>query len=296
VRPNAITTSIVDLGSARAAGLVLAHLDEIARGALQPLKSGELHDVMLKPFEQALAGVRTLAVVADAPYDSIAFAGLWDARRARYLIEDYRLVSAPSAAFETTRNARLPRRRFGIVSASQRAAGEDLSRLYGGADVQRGEAATPSQTLEQLSESDVVHIAAPVIADAADPNKWRLILADEPGRRYSGTLSGRELMAANVHTRLVTFDPYGSGRGPAPGEATQRFARALLAAGVSEVVGPVAVIPSAGLDHTWLEFHRRVAAGNSAADSLREAQLAALADSNRRSGPWATLTVFSSKQ
>jgi len=38
-----------------------------------------------------------VVIVADAPYDRVAFAGLWDRQRDRYFVEDHGVVSAPSA-------------------------------------------------------------------------------------------------------------------------------------------------------------------------------------------------------
>jgi hypothetical protein len=200
-----------------------------------------------------------------------------------------------------TAQSEAPSDRFGIVQAFDRSAHvesrrdlytTDLSRLYGHTDVRRGEAATPSRILRQLSERDVVHIAAPLIADRDDPARWRLVVADEPGRRYSGSVSSADLTQARVRTRLVTFDPEFSERVSSSG-GVQSVARALMAAGVPDVVGPVVSLPSATYDDIWLEFHRRYLAGWSAVDSLRGVQLGALADANRRLGSWATLTVFS---
>jgi len=70
--------------------------------------------------------------------------------------------------------------------------------------------------------------------------------------------------------------------------------RALLAAGVPNIIGPVVEVRASGIDHTWLNFHRHYAGGLPVAESLRQAQLVALNESNHRPGPWAMLTVFGS--
>lgn len=77
---------------------------------------------------------------------------------------------------------------------------------------------------------------------------------------------------------------------------TGHLARALIAAGVSTVVGPIASPSSPGLERAWIEFHRQYATGVAAAESLRRAQIAALLASDRRSGAWATLTLFGSTE
>jgi CHAT domain-containing protein len=128
--------------------------------------------------------------------------------------------------------------------------------------------------------------------------RTRLVVADEPGRKYSGSLSTTDLATAKqVRARLVTLDTSSAeGNEPASADSVQELTRALLAAGVSTVVGSVGAPSSGELDGTWLEFHRQYAAGITPAESLRRAQLAALNASNRRPGPWATLTVFGANQ
>jgi hypothetical protein len=99
-----------------------------------------------------------------------------------------------------------------------------------------------------------------------------------------------------VRARLVTLDTRADEAGLARTGGTQEVARALLVAGVTTVVGSVGTPVSANLDSTWLEFHRRYAAGAPAAESLQRAQLTALGAANRRPGPWAALTVFGANQ
>jgi tetratricopeptide (TPR) repeat protein len=292
--------------ASRAAALVSSQWQEIAQQTSSPKVGGELFDTLFRPVWRHLRRVKTLVVVADAPYNEIAMAGLWDGVRGKYLIEDFRLVSTPAATtFAMSQRRRPPGSRasdrLAIVSASraeslvpsQRDLGRELSLLYGTAQSRIGASATPSEVLNQIGQRDVVHLAAAIAGTGDARASTRVLVADEPGRKYSGSLSAEQLASVKrVRAHLVTLDmtaPDGSGSNSS---ALQEVTQALLAAGVSTVVGRLGTLPSADLDGTWIEFHRQYAVGVAAAESLQRAQLAALEATNRRTGPWATLTVF----
>jgi tetratricopeptide (TPR) repeat protein len=299
-----------DLAASHAAGLVLSQWQEISQAASVPRVGAQLFDAVIRPVLPHLRRAGTVVFVADAPYRDVAFAGLYDRERERYLVEDFRLIAAPSASTFVRAEAvhRDPRRgneRFAIVaSASQSAPSlrvspevtNELASLYKSALVRSGELATPTALLTQIAEREVVHISTP-IAGGDSRERTTLVVADEAGRSYSGALSAERLAAAKtVRARLVTLDTRADEAGLARTGGTQEVARALLVAGVMTVVGSVGTPVSANLDRTWLEFHRRYAAGAPAAESLQRAQLTALGAANRRPGPWAALTVFGANQ
>jgi tetratricopeptide (TPR) repeat protein len=306
-----VVVQSTDVEAARAAALVLAQTFEISRLTSSPTVSGELFDTLFRPVWRHLSRVQTIVVVADAPYNKVAFAGLWDGTRQKYLVEDFQLVSAPSATtFATgTRHAfpgpRAAQRLAVLTAASDEAdsrfgrdLGRDLAMFYEASQLRAGGSVTPSELLRQIGQRDVVHISAAVMGSRETGARTRLVVADEPGRKYSGSLSTTDLATAKqVRARLVTLDTSSAeGNEPASADSVQELTRALLAAGVSTVVGSVGAPSSGELDGTWIEFHRQYAAGITPAESLRRAQLAALNASNRRPGPWATLTVFGANQ
>lgn len=311
IRRDGVVTHSTKLADARAAALITAHLEEVSQGSERPRMSGELFELLLRPVAAQLQQVRTLNVVADAPYHQVAFAGLWDSRRDRYLVEDFRLVSAPRMMLRGAEPMVPPStppasRRIGIIQASNTVGdpatrGEtmarDLRTVYGAETaVRRGEAATTNEFLRQIAERDVVHLAVPIVGTGDDLAQWRVLVSDYPGRKYSGALPYAEIAAAaNARARVVALEPAFERR-DYQADGSEALARALLAAGVPAVVAPIAMVPGASLDQTWLEFHRQYAAGSTAAESLRRAQLAALERSQRRPGPWATLTVFSATE
>ncbi len=300
-----------DLTASHAAGLVLAQWQEISQGASTPRVGAQLFDAVIRPVWANLRRTGTVVFVADAPYRDVAFAGLFDRVRERYLVEDFRLVSAPSASsfVRSGPNRRDPRRgdeRLAIVATANPSAATrdsppavtaELRALYNATQVKSGQSATATELLTQIAERDVVHISMSVAGIGDTRGRTALLVADEPGRSYSGALSAERLAAAKgVRAQLVTLDPRTEDAAVAHTGGSQEVARALLAAGVATVVGPVGTPVAANLDRTWVEFHRRYAAGAPAAESLQRAQVAALGASKRRPGPWAALTVFGSNQ
>jgi tetratricopeptide (TPR) repeat protein len=300
----------VEMSNSRAAALVSSQLQELSRQST-PTVSGELFDTIFKPVWGNLRGIRNMAVVADAPYSHVAFAGLWDASRDKYLVEDFRLILAPTATTFARGTAPIsPARRNGagvaIVSASHQGSASDtrdaltreLHTLYQTAELRTGEAATPTEVLDQIARHEVIHISARVSGSGDARDRTRLLIADEPGRKYSGSVSAAQLARlSSPRARLVALDTDVTGAHvPARSDGPQEVALALLAAGVPTVIGRVGAFPTDTLSPTWVEFHRQFAAGKPAAESLQRAQLAALSASQRRAGPWATLTVFGSYQ
>jgi CHAT domain-containing protein len=167
-----------------------------------------------------------------------------------------------------------------------------MTTAYSAGQFRRKDASTPDGVRRELAERDVVHISATLVPNQHSPLRSRLLMVDEPGRRYSGSVSASQLAGSStMRARLVAFDAQTARRGDVS-EGISGFAIALLAKGVSAVVGPNVQMPASDLDQTWLDFHRHYAAGTTASESLQRAQLAALDESNRRIGPWATLTVF----
>ena len=73
-----IVVHSVDIDASRAAALVSAQWQELATQTNSPKVSGELFDNLFRPVLRHLSRVSTIVVVADAPYNQVAFAGLWD--------------------------------------------------------------------------------------------------------------------------------------------------------------------------------------------------------------------------
>jgi hypothetical protein len=305
VRRSHVQRFAVAFTKAQSSALVAAHLDEIRRRIAVPVAGARLFAVLLRPALAGLEGIRTLTFVADAPYHRLAPAALWNEDRNRFLVEDYRVMAAASAAdylrgLDPAANSRRDRRRAAVLrseSAPRSVSLAAVTTAYPSGEMRAPESATPKRMIENLLDRDVVHIAAPILSSAEYPAYSQLVLSDESGVRHSGLVSASRLAAVpNIRTELVSLEPGGTAHAGWDSRAPQMIPRAFLAAGVRHVVTPVAQFARDDIAATWMEFHRQFAAGSNAVDSLRQAQLAALSTSDRRSGPWAALTVFGAAQ
>ena len=309
VRDGDVATHSAPFSRARATALIAAHLREMARGTSSPAQTATLFDAVVQPAGDLLATAQNLVIVADAPYNRIAFAGLWDRRRNEYLVENHGVVLAPSAtafawSLERSRSAagRSGVRQASIIGARKAtpanvSLADRVSAAYGPQQVKRAAAATPSDFADDVTSHDVVHVSAQLIVSEQYPSLSRFVMADEAGQKYSGAAFARSWPeAARVRAQVVSFE---SGAGPSAAKRADSnlgMARTLIAAGVPSVVGASGGADEPIASEALVEFHRHFAAGAGAAESLRRAQLAALSESDRRLGPWAALTVFGSTQ
>jgi CHAT domain-containing protein len=309
VRRDDVVSQALSMTSSRAAGLIAAHLREMVQQAPTPAATAELYTAVFAPLETALAGIQNVVVVADAPYNRIAFAGLWDQQSNRYVVERHGIVLAPSAtAYKWALNQANPRSRADVERRASvlrprpehptraDAVVTGLRAAYGSERIEQLEALTATRFVDAVARGDVIHIEGTLVPNDEFSSLSSITVDEEPGHRYSGAVFARSFADATARATLVTLEtshPTGSNT---LGEGALGFARALIAAGVPAVVSPVTAVAESSVEQTWLEFHRRYAAGATAADSLRRAQIDALNDSARRPGPWATLTVFGSAQ
>lgn len=306
IRRDDVAAHTLPISSARAAALVATQFQEITGGAPAPRASAELFDSLFRPVSRLLVGASKLVVVADAPYNQIAYAGLWDRRTGRYVIEDRGVVLAPSATAFTWAMQRSrhgsgpPQLRWAAMMGGAHdqplhaTLADSLGSLYG-SRLTRNQGATASHLIEEVAGRDVVHVTARVVGNAQFPGLSYLQMADDSGQKYSGPVFARNVADARPRAQLVALQSQVAADVATRGDAFG-FARALLAAGIPNVVSSTVDIEDQSVERTWLEFHRQYAQGTAAVESLRRAQLAALSASDRRPGPWATLTVFGSTQ
>ncbi|MDP1570016.1 MAG: CHAT domain-containing protein [Vicinamibacterales bacterium] len=312
VHRGSISAATVPVLRDRAVSLAAAYSNGITTGTGGTHASGELFDALIRPHLASLRGARLLVIVPDGPYSSLAFAGLHDRRRGRYLIEDMALTVAPSATVFVRATERAVARPGGrpsalIIGAPSTSTGARLAPLpgsrdeaaaiaaiYGSAELRAGVTATPDRLLDDGPGRDVVHVAAHGMTNAEYPMLSRLMLADAPGRPYSGAVFAREVAARDFsRTGLVVLASCDSGGGPsARGEGALSLARAFLAAGAPTVVSALGPLDDTLARQMFVEFHRAYARGASAAESLQQVQVQALQRTGRQPGPWARLAVF----
>ena len=279
--------------------LVARQQDEITHGAESPVASRDLYNEILRPVAPYLRGASRLVIVPDATYEDTAFAALWDSSRRRFRIEDVTLSLAPSVgAFVTAAEAAPANAAAGgamILGGPDRSGDADaIAALYPSPTLVTGSSATRARLFAEAPGHSVLHLSVATGRNAAYPLLSRVLLADEGGRRHSGSVLGQEIAAQSMsHTNLVVIDEVEASRANR-GEGTLSLARAFMAAGVPAVVGTLPGAGEASTRDLMVGFHRRVASGMSPAEALTDLQRNVLQSNGRRLGAWSALVMYGS--
>lgn len=266
---------------------------------------------LIAPLRPQLGSIETLVVVPHRGLFILPFSALYDAARGRYLLEDYRLLVAPSAAVYRTalaRSAVLAGRGGKVLAVAVPAPPPGLASLlaqlphaaaeargvtasYQQAELLEGEAATGERFLELARSSAVVHFAGHAVASPADPAMSFLVLGSQHG---AAALYAHEIMSRSwPATRLVVLSACSTAQGSTPdAEGVQGLARAFLATGVPAVVGTLWAVEDRSAHEISVRFHRHYARGLDAASALRAAQLSLLADEPGSRPTWAAFEVI----
>lgn len=268
--------------------------EAVTRG--EAAASQQLYDLLLRPSQQALTRVRSLIVVAPPPLDTIPFAALYDAGTRRFLIESWSVAVAPSAAvLVAVRPApvavavatALPSPRGGAALPDSLTEVGDVAQLYRDGTAIRGENATFAAFAAAIARADVIHVAGHTERDPST-DEFGLTFADQ--RASWKTIAALKLRPSTV--LLSACDTLQ--RLCVPGTPALSLGGGFLAAGAFDVIGTLSPVRDTEAREIFLDVHRRLAAGEPAAEALRGAQLAAIAterDTGRR-GAWRAVALF----
>jgi CHAT domain-containing protein len=276
--------------------------------------SMEIHDLLIRPVRDSLAGIETLILLPDKGLHRLPFAALVDRETGRFLVEDFRLAVSPSASFLLrARDDGTPHRgvkralvvgdpafdreTFDYLPALPGAAAEAaaVAREYGeAATLLTGADATKSRFLDALGGSDLVHFAGHALPDERHPERSRLLLAAGPdgGEVFADDLDRREL--AGIHLIVLAACGTATGRVSAA-EGALNLARPFLAGGVPGVVASLWPIADDASAAFFEAFHAEYRKHADATEALRVAQLDSIARSNGRSDftrDWAAFEII----
>jgi CHAT domain-containing protein len=279
--------------------LVARQRDEIRLESSNPEASAALYNEILKPVQAGLKDVAHIMVVPDVDYQDLAFSGLWDASRRRFLIEDVSVSLAPSASALVARARTTATTEATLVvggpDANSDRDAKAIASAYPSAELLDGNAATSSAVFASAQGRSVIHIAARMSDNEAYPLLSRLTLADEPGRRYSGVVLGREIAARSFNnTRLVVLGGSDTSDHSDETRGTLNVARAFLTAGVPSVLGTLPGMDETQSRDLLVGFHRRLSTNASPAEALTSLQRSVLGTNGRRLGAWCALVLYSS--
>jgi len=258
----------------------LAPLAEAAcRGEVAAARA--LYDALLAPAADAIRGASHLIVVADPRLEGIPFAALVD-EGGRRLIERLPVALAPSATALHREHGARPQTiaAVGAASAADLAALpasseelEELAHLYPRSLDAGGRGATFAAVLDAAARADVLHISGH--ADGRGDETALVFRAPGGGQER---VTWRRIASAPLRRSpivvLAACETLRARRSPE--RRTLSLGGGFLAAGARDIIGTLAPIPDNDARAIFGSIHRHLAAGHSAAEALRLAQLEAL--------------------
>ena len=266
------------------------------RFAAATLSTEALFDVLVRPALSLLAGPTDLIIVPDPRMNRVPFAALRDARRSAYLIEQFTVSMAESAASlermprTTSRGiaaVALPsgEREATLALPASRVEVEEIAALYPAADILLAKDATYRAFRGVTARQRlVVHVAGHTEMQSGD----EALLRFAGGERVSWTTIADAPLDRTTVVVLAACETLS--RSPAPNIRSLSLGGAFLAAGAGDVIGTLTPIADADARELFLAIHRQLAAGASPAEALRRAQLDALASGRLPS--WSSIALL----
>lgn len=264
------------------------------RGELSAFQedAAALYGLLIAPIAAKLAGVDRLIVVPDRELQTIPFAALYDARRGRYLVDDFAVSVAPSAAWVL--QPRIPRNLTAALvigdphnedepslpEAAREA--KAIAAMYDSSTLLVGETATRERFIMAAARSGLIHYAGHAQSDAADPFGSLHFASDRANE--SGDLDANAIAALHLsNSPLVVLAACGTMRGDSEHvEGMPSIARAFLAAGARNVVGTLWEVDDDMVAPLFRRMHRELRLGRDTAAALRIAQVALAHDPDSR--------------
>jgi CHAT domain-containing protein len=272
-------------------------LDKLADRALQgdPAASRTLYELVIHPSQRTIAGAGSLIIIAPAPLDNVPFAALTDPTSGRFAVQTWSVSMAPSAsALQTAAMTGAKSALAVALPSNDRALPEsgsevaDVRILYPDGVAMSGAAVTFPAFASAAERADVVHIASHTYLNSS---------ADEFAFNFAGQRVSWRTIAA-MHLRpsatVLLASCQSLRQMHIPETRSLSLGRGFLAAGAAAVVGTLTPIHDRDARDLFLDIHRRLSRGMTAADSVREMQLAAIASetSSGRPGAWRSVTLL----
>ncbi|HVT16616.1 MAG TPA: CHAT domain-containing protein [Thermoanaerobaculia bacterium] len=257
--------------------------------------AANLYDRLIHPVMDDLRGVPNLVFIPDKALHEVSFAGLFNRRSQRFLVEDHACAVAPSGthfieALAISRrhpvgagalvvvNPNFDRKAFPNLRPLPAAESEvqDVAAAFPGAVVLANSAATKRQVLSFLDRRrfELIHFSGHSVAYPHHPLSSALLLARE-WQGDTGALAARELYQLHLRgTRLVVLASCSTAAGgPPTQEGVMNLARPFLFAGVPAVVASLWDVDDQSTARLLHGFYGYLRAGSVPAVALCNAQL-----------------------
>jgi CHAT domain-containing protein/tetratricopeptide (TPR) repeat protein len=280
---SGIFTRFVDVESSKLEETVTTALTQIKQqdqGAADSLK--RLHDLLIEPIRSQLDPNKVICFIPDKTLHFLPFGALISRSSGRYLVQDYRVMTSPSATilidstnkarersavteehllavgnptFDRAANPNLPNLASAEWEVKEIAANYPSKRLLIGAQ------ATQKSVKDGLAQAEVAHVAAHYQIDPISQLSSKVVLSPEPGdwahAQLSGLSSGDIYQMNLARTKLVVLSACQTGiEQQLRGEGPIGFARSFLVAGVPVVVASLWPVDSEATSELMILFHR----------------------------------------
>jgi CHAT domain-containing protein len=254
-----------------------------------PQVIGELHDLLLGPAiaSGALEGVSRLLIVPHGSLGALPFAGLWNRKTGRFLVEDYVVSYLPTVAalMDPHQAAEVSFRAIEIFAPlpdSLPGTGNEaraIKRLVPGADLRLGRSSTEAEVRRALGAGRPVHLASHGSHNPQNPLFSRVIVGRGGGAlpNNDGRLEVHEILGLSTTSPLVFLSGCETGLGTegepfAEGTDEGSLSQAFLVAGAGSVVATLWPVTDAGAADLAERFYRHFRAGLDPGESLALAQ------------------------
>jgi CHAT domain-containing protein len=264
-----------------------------------------LHRVLIEPVAAEVAGADRLIIVPDRQIHEVPFAALYDAKRHRYLVDDYSVSFAPSAKMISRPIPRQslapvlvvsdPRDRNESALPQATREGNAVAAMYASATLLMAERATRARFLAAAPLSGMIHYAGHADSSSADPFGSLHLASDATGR--TGDLDANAISSLDLsRAELVILAACGTMRGDFQHvEGMPSIARAFLTAGARNVVGTLWEVDDDAVAPLFQRMHAELRHGAAPTAALHIAQVALAHDLNPRlSHPstWAPVEIL----
>lgn len=273
---------------------------QIAMGSLQPYR--DLYDALIAPIRGSLPSGRgaSLTIIPHGPLFQLSFASLVD-RRGRYLVEDFAVHYAPSAAVldYTARQTDRPHAATGylLVANPTMLAGTGerslpplpgaereahaVSRLLPTTEVKMlaGAQADEAAVRAAIGSQRVVHFATHGLVSNSKPLDSFLALAGKSeSSGNDGQLTAKELYDLELGAELVVLSACRTAGGQISGDGIIGLTRGFFAAGAPSIVAALWDVPDVSAEQLMPRFYREWQRAGDKSRALRAAQLSMLRD------------------
>ena len=267
--------------------------------------SAALYKLLIAPVAARIASSKNLVIVPDRQLHTVPFSALYNESRGRYVIDDFDVSVAPSAASMLQKKAPTALTSVLVIAdphdegapslpdAAREA--EEIAAMYDSSTLLAGDQATRARFITVARQSGMIHYAGHADSDTADPFGVLHLAAD--GDHGTGDLDVSAIAALHLrHAPLVILAACGTIRGNSEHvEGMPSIARAFLAAGARSVVGTLWDVDDDTVAPLFRRMHRELHDGAGASAALRTAQMSLAHDPDprlRHPATWAPVELL----